>query len=70
MPLLDAVVSLILILGLIGLILFLVNRFIPMEPGMKEFMNTVVKIVVVVALILWLVGILGYGPVTGLRLPR
>lgn len=70
MPLLDAVLSLILILALIGLALYIVNRFIPMEPGMKEFMNTAAKIVVAIALLFWLFGLLGYGPVNGLRILR
>lgn len=70
MPLLDALISLVLIIVVIGLLLYLVNRFIPMEAGMKDLLNTVVKIVVVVALLLWLLGLLGYGPVNGLRILR
>lgn len=70
MPLLDAVLGLILILAVIGLALYVVNRFIPMEPGMKDLMNTAAKIIVAIALLFWLFGLLGYGPVNGLRILR
>jgi hypothetical protein len=46
MPLLQIVVVLI----VVGVLLWLVNRFIPMEPTIKQILNVVVIIVVV----LWL----------------
>ena len=70
MPLLDSLISLVLILAVIGLLLYLVNRFIPMEAGIKELMNTVAKIIVVIALILWLLSLLGYGPMRDIRILR
>ena len=68
MPILEALISLVLIIAVIGLLLYLVNRFIPMEAGMKELMNTVAKIIVVVALIVWLISLLGYGPLVNIRI--
>ncbi|TVQ21826.1 MAG: hypothetical protein EA382_13030 [Spirochaetaceae bacterium] len=50
----------------VGLILWLVNTYIPMQAGVKKILN----IVIIIALILYLLsafGVLG-GPVSGLRL--
>lgn len=70
MPLLDALIVLILAIALIGLLLYLVNRFIPMEAGMKELMNTMAKIIIVVAVILWVLSLLGYGPMREIHIFR
>ena len=51
MPLLEIVVSLI----VIGVLLWLVNTFIPMAASIKSILNAVVVIVVVV----WLLNIFG-----------
>lgn len=51
MPLLDIVVALV----IVGVILWLINRFIPMASSIKTILN----IVVVVAVIWWLLSILG-----------
>ena len=51
MPLLDIVVALV----IVGVILWLINRFIPMASSIKTILN----IVVVIAVIWWLLGILG-----------
>ena len=51
MPLLDIVVTLV----IVGVILWLNNRFIPMASSIKTILN----LVVVVAVIWWLLSILG-----------
>jgi hypothetical protein len=51
MPLLDIVVTLV----IVGVILWLINRFIPMASSIKTILN----VVVVVAVIWWLLSILG-----------
>lgn len=55
-----SLISLIVVLVVVGVILYLVNNFIPMDGKIKNVLNIVVLIVV----ILWLLsvfGILGYG---------
>lgn len=51
MPLLDIVVTLV----VVGVILWLINRFIPMAGSIKTILNAVV----VIAVIWWLLSILG-----------
>lgn len=51
MPLLDIVIALV----IVGVLLWLINRFIPMASSIKTILN----IVVVVAVVWWLLGILG-----------
>jgi hypothetical protein len=51
MPLIDIVVTLV----IVGVILWLINRFIPMASSIKTILNAVV----VIAVIWWLLGILG-----------
>jgi hypothetical protein len=51
MPLLQVVMVLI----VVGLLLWLVNRFIPMQGSIKNILN----VVVVIAVILWLLNVFG-----------
>ncbi len=51
MPLLQIVV----VLMVVGVLLWLVNRFIPMEGTIKSILNAVV----VIAIVLWLLNIFG-----------
>ena len=51
MPLITVVIT----LGVIGLLLWLVNRYIPMQSQIKSILNGVV----VIAVILWLLKIVG-----------
>ena len=51
MPLLQVV----LVLIVVGVILWLINRFIPMQPTIKSILNGVV----VIAVVLWLLNIFG-----------
>ncbi len=61
MPLIDIVVTLV----IVGVILWLINRFIPMASSIKTILNAVV----VIAVIWWLLGILGVvQPLGSLRL--
>ena len=54
MPLITLVVTLV----VVGLILWLINRYIPMDGTIKEILNAVVVIVV----ILWLLSVFGLLP--------
>lgn len=64
MPLIHVVM----ILVAIGVLLWLVNSFIPMDPKIKNILNVVVIIVVV----LWLLGLFlgGYGPLSEIRIGK
>lgn len=50
-----SLISLLLVLVVVGVILWLINRFIPMQPTIKKILNAVVIIVV----ILWLLSVFG-----------
>jgi formate/nitrite transporter FocA (FNT family) len=52
MPLLNVVITLI----IVGVLLWLVNRFIPMQSSIKSILNGLVTIVVIV----WLVNVFGF----------
>ncbi len=51
MPLIQVLVALV----VVGFILWLVNRFIPMQNGIKSILNGVV----VIAVVLWLLNLFG-----------
>ncbi len=48
-------ITLIIVLVAVGVIMWLVNTYIPMSDGMKRILN----VVVVIAVILWLLSIFG-----------
>lgn len=51
--------SLIIVLVVVGLVLYLINTFIPMQPQVKQILNAVV----IIALVLWLLSLfVGYVP--------
>lgn len=54
MPLITVVITLV----VVGLILWLINRYIPMDGTIKKILNVVVVIVV----ILWLLSVFGLMP--------
>ncbi len=57
-------ITLVLTLVVVGLILWLVNNYIPMDGTIKKILNAVVVIVV----ILWLLSVFGLiPPMSGLR---
>ncbi len=63
MPLINLVIALI----VVGVALYLVNRFIPMASSIKTILN----VVVVVAVCVWLLQAVGlWGNVTNYRLTR
>ncbi|MGA2737066.1 MAG: Thivi_2564 family membrane protein [Bryobacteraceae bacterium] len=63
MPLLNLVVVLI----IVGVALYLINRYIPMASSIKTILNVLVVVVVCV----WLLQATGlWGSVTSFRLPR
>jgi len=63
MPLLNIVVALI----VVGVALYLINRFIPMASSIKAILN----VVVVVAVGVWVLKAVGlWGDVTGYRITR
>ncbi len=51
MPLLQVIVTLI----VVGVLLWLVNRFIPMQSTIKSILNAVI----VIAVVLWLLNVFG-----------
>ena len=63
MPLLNLVV----VLVVVGVVLYLINRYIPMASSIKTILN----IVVVIAVCVWLLQAVGlWGDVTSFRLTR
>ena len=63
MPLLQIII----ILVVVGVILFLINNYIPMDATIKRILN----IVVVIVVILWLLRVFGVlGPLSGFRVGR
>jgi hypothetical protein len=63
MPLLHIVIVLI----VVGVLLHLINRYIPMASSIKSLLNILVVVVVCV----WLLQVVGlWGDVTHFRLPR
>ena len=60
-------VSVVLILLVVGILLWLVNTYIPMDPKIKNILN----IVVVVAVVLWLLGLfLNVGSLNQIRVGK
>lgn len=63
MPLISVVIVII----VIGVLLWLVNRFIPMEPTIKSILNAVV----IIALVLWILALfLPMGSLSTIRVGR
>jgi hypothetical protein len=60
-------VNLVIILVVVGVILFLINNYIPMDRKIKSILNIVVVIVVIV----WLLSVFGViGSLSGLRVGK
>lgn len=63
MPLVNLVIALV----VVGMALWLINRFIPMASGIKTILNVVVTIAVGV----WVLQVTGlWGPISSYRLSR
>jgi len=59
-------ISLLLTLVVVGVLLWLVNAYVPMDAKIKTILNWVVVIVV----ILWLLSVFGLiGPINAIRVP-
>ncbi len=58
------IIQIILILVVIGVILYLVNRYIPMASSIKSILN----IVVIICVIIWLLKVFGVIGSTGVRI--
>ena len=58
-----SLISLILVLVIVGVCLYLIENYIPMSPPIK----IVIRVVVVIALVLWLLQAFG---ITGPSVPR
>ena len=60
-----SLLSLILVLVVLGLLMYLINSFVPMDVNIKRVLN----ITVVVVLILWIIQSLGLvGPIGSIRI--
>jgi hypothetical protein len=60
-------VQLVIILVVVGVLLWLVNSYIPMQTTIKKILN----VVVVIAVILWLLNVFGVlGSLQGIRIGR
>jgi hypothetical protein len=60
-------IHLIIILVVVGVLLWLVNNYIPMDGRIKRILN----VVVVIAVIIWLLSVFGViGSLSGLRVGR
>ena len=60
-----SLINLVLILIVIGVLLWLVNNYIPMDGKIKQILN----VVVVIAVVVWLVQVF-IGPIPDLRVGR
>jgi hypothetical protein len=62
-----SILSVVIVLCVVGVLLWLVNQYLPMQPPFK----TLVNVVVVIATVLWLLSAFGVlGSISGARLPR
>lgn len=62
-----SLINLVIILIAVGVILWLINNYIPMDHKIKTILN----VVVVIAVILWLLNVFGViGSLSGLRIGR
>ena len=60
-------IQLIIVLVVVGLILWVINNYIPMQSTIKAILNAVV----VIAVILWLLSVFGFiGPIQNFRIGR
>ena len=62
-----SLVSVVVVLIVVGVLLWLVNRFIPMEGRIKSILNAVV----IIAVVLWLLSLFGvFGFLSGIRVGK
>jgi hypothetical protein len=59
--------NIVVVLVVVGLLLWLINTYIPMAASIKSLLNIVIFVVVLV----WLLQVVGViGPLPGVRMPR
>jgi hypothetical protein len=58
-------IELILVVVVVGMVLWLIDRFVPMSPPLKQLLT----VVVVVIIILWVINLL-FGPLPNIRIGR
>ena len=62
-----SLIHLVVVLVVVGVLLWAVNRYIPMEPRIKSILN----VVVIIAVILWLLSAFGvFGSLSGIRIGK
>lgn len=62
-----SLISLIIVLVVIGVILWLVNTYVPMDKKIKTILN----VVIVIAVVLWLLSVFGLlGSINSIRVGR
>ena len=63
-----SLISLVVMLLVVGLRLWLVNNYLPMDPRIKKIIN----VVVIVAVVLWVIGLFvgGWGALPNIRIGR
>jgi hypothetical protein len=60
-------VDIVLVFVVVGLVMWLINAFIPMAAGIKSLLNVVVFVVVLI----WVLQVFGLvGSIPGVRIPR
>lgn len=70
MSIIEVVVTVFVIFILAGVLLWLVNTFIPMQPTLKDAMNRIVVGIVVICVVLWLLSLFfNIGSFGSLRTP-
>jgi hypothetical protein len=59
--------QLVIVLVVVGVILWLINSYIPMQAPLKKILN----VVVVIAVVIWLLGVFGViGDISAIRIGR
>jgi len=61
-----SLISLILVLVVVGVALWAINAYIPMQPTIKKILN----VVVVIAVVLWLLYVFGILPANDIKVPK
>jgi hypothetical protein len=60
-------IDIVLVFVVVGLVMWLINAFVPMAAGIKSLLNVVVFVVVLI----WVLQVFGLvGPIPGVRIPR
>ncbi len=62
--------GLVITLVVVGVVLYLVNAIIPMQPQIKKILNIVVVVVFGVVALVWLLGFFGINVNQHVRMPR